>query len=160
MSLDNLSDLLEEQLQDLYNAENQLSKALPKMAKKATSAKLKQAFTSHLEETKGHIERLAQVCKSLEIKPTGKVCKAMKGLIEEGKEVLEEDGEDSVIDAALVAAAQRVEHYEIAAYGTVVAMALALGHKDEAKILKMTEKEEGACDKKLTAISEGELLHA
>ena len=159
MSLESMSDLFEEQLQDLYNAENQLTKALPKMAKKASSSKLKQAFESHLEETKEHVERLAQVCKSLDIKPTGKVCKAMKGLIEEGKEVLEEDGEDSVIDAALVAAAQRVEHYEISAYGTAVAIATALGHKDAVRILKMTEKEEGACDKKLSAISEGELLH-
>src|SRR4051812_17369525 len=113
MSMDNLDDLFEEQLKDLYNAETQLTKALPKMAKKASSASLKQAFETHLEETKVHIERLQEIAEAMDIKPTGKTCKAMKGLIEEGAEVIEEDGEESVIDAALVAAAQRIEHYEI-----------------------------------------------
>jgi ferritin-like metal-binding protein YciE len=160
MSLDNMSDLLEEQLQDLYNAENQLVKALPKMAKKASNAKLKKAFEMHLEETKEHAELVKEVCESLDFKASGKVCKAMKGLIEEGKEVLEEDGEDNVIDAALIAAAQRVEHYEISAYGTVVAIADALGHKEAARVLKRIELQEGNADKKLTSISESQLLHA
>jgi len=158
MSMDNLDDLFEEQLKDLYNAETQLTKALPKMAKKASSAALKQAFETHLEETKVHIERLQEIAEKLEIKPTGKTCKAMKGLIEEGAEVIEEDGEESVIDAALVAAAQRVEHYEISAYGTICAIAEALGHKDVIKTLRQTEKEEYATDKKLSQISESELL--
>jgi ferritin-like metal-binding protein YciE len=158
MSLDNMSDLLEEQLQDLYNAENQLTKALPKMAKKATNPKLKKAFESHLAETRQHAELVKEVCGDLDFKHTGKVCKAMKGLIEDGKEVLEEDGEPDVIDAALIAAAQRVEHYEISAYGTVVAMAEALGHKNAARTLKKIELQEGNADKKLTAICESELL--
>lgn len=158
MSLENLSDLLEEQLKDLYSAEKQLLRALPRMAKKASSPKLKQAFEMHTEETEEHVARLEQVCKSLDIKPSGKVCKAMKGLIEEGKEAMEEDGEDSMVDGAMIAAAQKVEHYEISGYGTAVALADALGHKDVARILKKTELEEGNADKKLTAISERELL--
>lgn len=152
--MDTLTELLEEQIKDLYNAEHQLLKALPRMAKKASSDELKDAFTAHLEETKGHVERLEQVCESLDFSPKGKVCAAMKGLIEEGKEVLEEDGEDSVIDAALVAAAQRVEHYEMAAYGTVKTLATLLGHKDVVKLLDETLGEEKAADKKLTDVVE------
>lgn len=157
MSLDTLSDLFEEQLKDLYNAENQLTKALPKMAKKASSPMLKKAFQDHLAETQVHIERLKQIADELEIKPTGKTCKAMKGLIEEGAEVIEEEGEDSVIDAALVAAAQRVEHYEISAYGTMCALGEVLGHKSAVKLLRKTEEEESAADEKLTQICESEL---
>ena len=126
--MNNLTELLEEQLKDLYNAENQLLKALPKMAKAASSEELKTAYEQHTEETRVHIERLQQVAEQLGVKPTGKVCKAMKGLVEEGNEVIGEDGHDNVIDAALIAASQRVEHYEIAAYGTVRAIAArALG---------------------------------
>jgi len=158
--MDSLQELLEDELKDLYNAENQLVKALPKMAKKATTAKLKQAFTSHLAETQGHVERLEKVGKILEIKLTGKKCHAMEGLVEEGKEIIGEDGEDSVIDAALIGAAQRVEHYEIAAYGTARAIAEQLGEKEVVKLLQQTLDEEGAADKKLTAISEGEVLAA
>jgi ferritin-like metal-binding protein YciE len=158
MSMDSLSDLLEDELKDLYSAENQLLKALPKMAKKASSEQLKTAFTSHLKETEGHVERLKQIGEALDIKLTGKTCKAMEGLIEEGKEILEEDGEDAVIDAALIGAAQRVEHYEIAAYGTVRSMAMTLEHSQVVKLLEQTLKEEGAADKKLTAIAEGEVL--
>jgi len=161
MAMSTLEDLLEEQLKDLYNAEGQLTKALPKMAKKATNESLKEAFTSHLDETRGHIERLDKIGKVLGIKKmTGKVCKAMQGLIEEGKEVLEEDGADAVIDAALIAAAQRVEHYEIAAYGSARAMAEELGEDKVAQILQETLDEEGECDKKLTEICEGEILAA
>ena len=152
--MDKLTELLEEQIKDLYNAENQLLKALPRMAKKASSEELKNAFTSHLEETKGHVERLEQVCESLDFSPKGKVCAAMKGLIEEGKEVLEEDGDDGVIDAALIAAAQRVEHYEMAAYGTVKALATVLGHDDVVKLLDETLGEEKAADEKLTDVAE------
>ena len=158
MSMDTLSDLLEDELKDLFSAEKQLLKALPKMAKAATSKQLKEAFTSHLEETEGHVERLQEIGELLEIKLTGKVCKAMQGLIEEGKEILQEDGDGSVIDAALIGAAQRVEHYEIAAYGTVRAMANALKHRDVVKLIEETLSEEGAADKKLTSIAKGEVL--
>jgi ferritin-like metal-binding protein YciE len=158
--MESLTDLLADELKDIYNAENQLVKALPKMAKKATSEKLKQAFTSHLTETEGHIQRLEKIGQSLSIKLTGKKCHAMEGLVEEGKEVIEEDGKGGVIDAALIGAAQRVEHYEMAAYGTVRAIAEKLGHKDVARLLQQTLDEEGAADKKLTAISEGEVLSA
>jgi ferritin-like metal-binding protein YciE len=158
MSMDSLPELMEDELKDLFSAENQLLKALPKMAKKASSEQLKNAFTSHLQETEGHVERLKEIGETLEIKLSGKVCKAMQGLIEEGKEILEEDGDDAVIDAALIGAAQRVEHYEIAAYGTVRAMAIKLEHRDVAKLLEQTLKEEGAADKKLTSIAEGEVL--
>jgi ferritin-like metal-binding protein YciE len=158
--METLEDLLEEQLQDLFSAENQLLKALPKMAKRASSAKLKKAFERHVEETRKQVERLRDVAERLEIKLAGKTCKAMQGLIEEGQEVLEEDGEGPVIDAALVAAAQRVEHYEIAAYGTVRAMAEQLGESQVAKLLQKTLDEESATDEKLTKISQGELLPA
>ena len=158
--MDSLSELLEDELKDIYNAENQLTKALPKMAKKASSPSLKKAFTSHLAETQGHIERLEKIAGLLDIKLKGKVCHAMKGLVEEGKEVLEEDGDDSVIDAALIGAAQRVEHYEMAAYGTVVAIAKQLGHKDVVALLNATLGEEKAADAKLTTISVSEVLKA
>src|ERR1700683_1998596 len=150
MSMDSLSDLLTDELKDIFNAEHQLIKALPKMAKKASSAQLKQAFTSHLKETEGHVNRLEKIGQTLDIKLTGKKCAAMEGLVEEGKEVIDEDGEASVIDAALIGAAQRVEHYEMAAYGTARAMAQTLGHSDVVKLLDQTLKEEGAADKKLT----------
>ena len=160
MPMDSLPDLLEDELKDLYSAENQLLKALPKMAKKASSATLKKAFTDHLRETEGHVARLEKIGKSLDITLKGKTCAAMKGLVEEGKEVIDEDGEPSVIDAALIGAAQRVEHYEMAAYGTTRAMAAALGHDSAVKLLQQTLDEEGAADKKLTAIAESEVLAA
>ena len=158
--LDTLQSVLEDQVRDLYSAENQLVKALPKMAKAASSESLRKAITSHLEETRGQVDRLVQIAELLEIKPGGKKCKAMEGLIEEGKEVLEEEGEGSVIDVALIAAAQRVEHYEIAAYGTARAIAEKLGNGKVAKLFQQTLAEEGAADKKLTEISEGEVLSA
>lgn len=158
--MDTLSELLEDELKDIYNAENQLIKSLPKMAKKATSAKLKQAFTAHLAETQTHVERLEKIAGILDIKLRGKKCHAMEGLVEEGKEVIEEDSAGPVIDAALIGAAQRVEHYEMAAYGTVRGIALTLGHKDVVMLLQKTLDEEGATDKKLTAIAEGEVLAA
>jgi ferritin-like metal-binding protein YciE len=160
ISMDTLAELLEDELKDIFNAENQLIKALPKMAKKATSPKLKQAFTSHLKETEGHVQRLEKVGQSLGIKLTGKKCHAMEGLVEESKEVIEEDGQGAVIDAALIGAAQRVEHYEMAAYGTVRAIAEKLGHKDVARLLEQTLDEESAADKKLTSIAEDEVLSA
>src|SRR6185295_2514418 len=134
--MNSLQELFEDELKDIYNAEHQLLKALPKLAKKASSAKLKQAFTSHLSETENQVKRLDTIARQLEIKLTGKTCKAMQGLVEEGKEVLEEDGPDAVIDAALIGAAQRVEHYEISGYGSARAMAEQLG---EAKIIKLLQ---------------------
>lgn len=156
--LDTLQKALQEQIRDLYSAENQLVKALPRMAKAASSEALKEAINAHLEETRGHVERLAEIAELLEIKPGGKKCKAMEGLIAEGKEVLEEDGDEAVIDVALIAAAQRVEHYEIAAYGSARAMAETLGNQEIAEMLQQTLDEEGAADKKLTKIAEGEVL--
>lgn len=159
--LDSLDKVLESELKDLYSAENQLLKALPRMAKKASTPSLKEAFTSHLEETKGQVERLHKVGTILGIKLTGKVCKAMQGLVEEGKEVIEEDSDNkALIDVLLIGAAQRVEHYEIAGYGTARAIAEKLGRRDVVQLLQKTLDEESAADEKLTAISEGEVLAA
>lgn len=153
MSMDSLKDLYIDELKDLYNAENQLLKALPKMAKKASAPELKEAFDSHLEETRGQVTRLEKIFKALGEKPTGKTCKAMKGLVEEGKEVIDEDGDDSVLDAALIGAAQRVEHYEMAGYGTARSLAELLGEDDAAELLQETLDEEGEANKKLTDLA-------
>jgi ferritin-like metal-binding protein YciE len=154
MSMDSLHDLYVDELKDLYSAENQLLKALPKMAKKASASELKTAFTEHLEVTRKQVERLEQIFTALEVSPKGKKCKAMEGLIEEGKEVLEEDGNPSVIDAALIACAQRVEHYEMAGYGCVRTFANLLGYEDAETLLQETLDEEGAADEKLTELAE------
>jgi ferritin-like metal-binding protein YciE len=154
MSMDSLKDLYIDELKDLYNAENQLLKALPKMAKKASAPELKRAFQDHLEQTKGHVDRLEKIFKDLGEKPTGKTCKAMKGLVEEGKEVIDEDGDDSVLDAALIGAAQRVEHYEIAGYGVVRTFASLLGEDNAVATLQRTLNEEAEADKKLTGLAE------
>ncbi|MCW1885051.1 ferritin-like domain-containing protein [Luteolibacter flavescens] len=146
--------LLAQEIKDLYNAETQLVKALPKMAKAASNPDLRDAFKTHLEETKVHVQRLEEVAELLGISPKGKVCKAMKGLVEEGSETIEEDGDGTVKDLALIGAAQRVEHYEIAGYGTVRALAELLGLKDVVKILQTTLDEEGTTDKNLTALAE------
>src|SRR3954471_10429499 len=130
MKLKTLHDLFLHELKDLYSAENQLIKALPKMAKAATNEELKAGFEEHLEQTKGHVERLEQIAEKLGVKLTGHKCKAMEGLIEEGSEMISEDAEDSVRDAGLIGAAQRVEHYEIAGYGTARALAQQIGHSD------------------------------
>ncbi len=158
--MDTLQELLIDEIQDIYSAETQLLKALPAMAKKALTESLQEAFSSHLEETKGQVERLKKVGELLETKLTGKTCKAMQGLIEEGKEVLEEEGQSAVIDAALIGAAQRVEHYEIAAYGTAKAMAEHLGLDDVAALLEETLDEESAADEKLTQISVDDVFPA
>jgi ferritin-like metal-binding protein YciE len=154
MQMQDLQDLFVDQLRDLYNAENQLLKALPRMAKASSNEGLSAAFEEHTEQTREHVERLKKIFDKLGKKPTGKVCKAMKGLIEEGKEALEEDAEPEVLDAALIAAAQRVEHYEIAGYGTVRAYAELLGDNQAAKVLQRTLDEEGQTDKKLTQLAE------
>jgi ferritin-like metal-binding protein YciE len=154
MKMGSLKDLLVEELKDLYSAENQMIKALPKMAKAATSPELRAAFEAHLEETKGQVVRLEKVFKELDESPKGKKCKAMEGLLEEGKELMEEEAEPAVMDAALIAAAQKVEHYEIAAYGTVRTYARLLGMEDAADLLQETLEEEGATDEKLTGLAE------
>lgn len=155
MKLNTLKKLLLEELRDLYSAETQLVKALPKMAKGASSDELKQAFESHLKQTEEHVERLDEIFDRLDEKPTGKTCKAMKGLIEEGSEMLSQDGEESVIDAGLIGAAQRVEHYEIAAYGTVRTFADLLGEDEAVELLQQTLDEEGETDKALSQLAEG-----
>jgi ferritin-like metal-binding protein YciE len=152
--LNNLSDLLVHELQDLYSAENQLVKALPKMAKAASSEELQSGFTEHLEQTKQHVERLERAMEILGASPKGKTCKAMQGLIAEGEEILEEDASASVRDAALIAAAQKVEHYEIAGYGSARTFAELLSQDDVAELLQETLDEEGDTDKRLTAIAE------
>lgn len=156
--METLQDLLENELKDLYSAEHQLVKALPKLAKKAASEPLKQAFLSHLEETKGQVGRLDEIATILGVKLTGKTCKAMEGLIKEGAEILEEEGNPAVIDAALIGAAQRVEHYEIAAYGTTKAFAEHLGLSEIVELLDATLEEESAADEALTGISLDEIL--
>lgn len=158
--LNSLTDALKDQIRDLYSAEHQLTQALPKMAEHATSKNLRKAIEGHLRETEEHAQRLEKVAQMLEIKPGGKKCKAMEGLIEEGKEALKADGAPAVIDVAIIAAAQRVEHYEIAAYGTVRALAESLGRSDIASIIQKTLDEEKAADSKLTEISESEVLQA
>lgn len=146
----NLRDVFIEQLKDLYNAETQLVKALPKMAKAATSPELAQGFEEHLEQTKGHVNRLEEIFEKLEEKPSGKKCKAMEGLIKEGSETIEEDASDAAKDALLIAAAQRVEHYEIAGYGSVKTYADLLGESEAAELLAETLQEEKDTDEKLT----------
>lgn len=154
MSMDSLMNLYVDELKDLYNAENQLLKALPKMARKASAPELKRAFQDHLTQTQGHVDRLEKIFKGLGEKPTGKTCKAMKGLVEEGKEIMEEEGDDAVLDAALIGAAQKVEHYEIAGYGVARTFASLLGEEDAVATLQRTLNEEGETDKKLTSIAE------
>jgi ferritin-like metal-binding protein YciE len=149
-----LKKLYIDELKDLYSAETQLVKALPKMAKAASSDELRQGFEEHLEQTRGHVERLEKVFKTLGESPKGKTCKGMQGLIEEGAEVMAEDFEGSLMDAALIGAAQRVEHYEIAAYGTVCAFAKELGESDQASLLNETLDEEKETDEKLTELAE------
>ncbi len=145
--LNSLQELLVEELKDLYDAEHQLIKALPKMAAAATSQQLKTAFTSHLAETEGHIQRLEQVFTAMGEKAARKTCKAMKGLVEEGSEAIEEDMDPEVKDAALIASAQRVEHYEMAGYGTLRTFAYVLGYAEVAPLLQATLDEEEEADK-------------
>jgi ferritin-like metal-binding protein YciE len=155
MKLDTLRQLYIDELRDLYNAENQLIKALPKMAKAASSKELREALEEHLEQTKGHVDRLEQVFAGLDEKPKGKPCHGMKGLIEEGSEILEEDGEESVLDAGIIVAAQKVEHYEIAGYGSVRTFANLLGENEAVGILQKTLDEESEADELLTALADG-----
>jgi ferritin-like metal-binding protein YciE len=153
-AINSLRELLVDELRDLYNAENQLIKALPKMAKAASHDDLKEGFQEHLEQTRGHVDRLDRCFKLLGEKAKGKTCHAMQGLVEEGKEAIEEEAPDAVRDAMLIGAAQRVEHYEMAAYGTARAFAETLGETKVASLLQETLDEEGDTNKKLTALSE------
>ncbi len=155
MSKLSLRELYLDELRDLYDAENRLVKALPKLAKEAESQELRSGFEEHLEQTKGHVERLQEIFEAMGEKPSGKRCAAMVGLIQEGDEMMDEDFENGVKDAALISAAQRVEHYEIAAYGCVKTWAGLLGEKEAQDLLQQTLNEEKETDEKLTEISEG-----
>lgn len=154
LKLQNLRDLWIDELKNLYHAENQILKALPKMAKAAVDEELRAAFKKHLEQTRGHVKRLDQVFKLIEVPARGMLCKGMEGIIAEGKEMLEMNLPEPVGDAALIAAAQRVEHYEIAGYGTARTYAEVLGEADAAKLLEATLKEEKETDEALTGIAE------
>jgi len=154
MKIDSLRTLLEEELKDIYSAEKQLLKALPKMAKKATSPELKGALQEHLEVTKRQVERLEDVFESLGKPAKAKTCKAMQGLVEEATEIMEEDAEDAVMDAGIIAAAQKVEHYEIASYGTVRTWARLVGADEAAELLQETLDEESDADERLTQLAE------
>lgn len=153
MANEGLKQLYINELKDLYNAENQLVKALPKMAKAASSDELKQGFEEHLEQTRGHVQRLENIFKSLDESPKGKKCAGMEGLVKEGSEVMEEDFEGALMDAALIGAAQRVEHYEIAAYGTASEFAKILGESEHVSLLEKTLQEEKETDEKLTELA-------
>ena len=155
MKTGNLEDLLTDELKDLYSAENQLIKALPKMAKTSQSAELRMAFEEHLEQTRSHAKRLEQICDELGVSPRGKKCVGMEGLIEEGKEVMQEELDTDTIDAGLIGAAQKVEHYEMAGYGTARAHARQLGFNKAVTLLEKTLEEEKKADEKLTKLAEG-----
>lgn len=153
MKSNGLRDLYIDELKDLYSAENQLVKALPKMAKAASSEELRQGFEKHLEQTRGQVQRLEQIFASLEENPKGKKCAGMEGLVKEGSEMIEEDFEGAVMDAGLIGAAQRVEHYEIAAYGTASEFARILGEDEHVSLLEQTLEEEKETDEKLSELA-------
>ena len=154
MAKDSLRELYIDELKDLYSAETQLVKALPKMAKAASNDQLRQAFEEHLRQTSEHVSRLEQIFEALEEKPTGKKCVGMEGLVKEGSEVMKEDYGDEVRDAAIIGAAQRVEHYEMAGYGTVRVFAELLGETEHVSLLEETLNEEKEADEKLTQLAE------
>ncbi len=155
MAINTMHQLFIEELRDMYHAEKQLIRALPKMARSASDSNLQQAFTHHLEETEGQVERLEKIFDSLGERTKGRHCEAMEGLIEEAKEIMEETEQGDVRDAAMIVAAQKVEHYEIASYGSLHAMAEAMGHKEAASLIEETLAEEKAADKKLNSIAIG-----
>jgi ferritin-like metal-binding protein YciE len=156
-SMESLEDLMQDELKDIYDAEKQLTKALPKLAKKAANEDLREALQQHLQETEGHIERLEQIFEQLEMPARGKRCEGMKHLIDEGNEMVADAEEDATRDAVMIAAAQKVEHYEIASYGTLRTWANVLGKDDIASLLEETLEEEKAADEKLTAIAESSI---
>ena len=153
MKLNTLEDLFFHELRDLYDAENQIAKALPKMAKSASSPELRRAFENHAEETKTQIERLTQIFEQMGKPAKGKKCEAMKGLLSEGEDLMGENAEPEVLDAGLIASAQKVEHYEIASYGTARTWAQVLGHTEAAELLNQTLDEESATDERLSSIA-------
>jgi len=153
-SLESLDDLLQDELKDIYDAEKQITKALPKMAKKASSEELRQAFEEHLRQTEQQIERLEQVFEQLEIPARGKPCEGMKGIIREGQDMISDAEDDATRDALMIAAAQKVEHYEIASYGSARTWATMLGKNEVASLLEETLEEEKETDQKLTGIAE------
>ena len=157
MELESLRDLYIDELKDLYSAEKQLVKALPKMVKNATRPELKKAFQDHLAKTEGHVERLEQIFESLEASPRGKKCVGMEGLIEEASELIGEDADEDVLDAGLISKAQHVEHYEMAGYGTVRTYALTLGESEHAELLEETLNEEKEADELLTQLAESSI---
>jgi ferritin-like metal-binding protein YciE len=157
MEMETLKDLYVEELKDLYSAENQITKALPKMIKAASHEELKQAFTRHLKETEIHVQRIEEVCDELGVSPKGKKCIGMEGLLKEGSELIKEKPEPDVLDAGLIAAAQHVEHYEMAGYGCVRTYARQLGYEHQAQLLQTTLDEEGKTDHLLTEIAESSI---
>jgi ferritin-like metal-binding protein YciE len=157
MALDSLEGLYVDELKDLYNAENQILKALPKMIKTASSSDLQTAFEDHLEKTEGHVQRLEQIFGELGRSPKGKKCVGMEGVIQEGKELMEEDADPDVMDAGLIAAAQHVEHYEMAGYGTARTWAQQLGYREAAQLLEQTLEEEKEADAKLSQLAESHI---
>jgi ferritin-like metal-binding protein YciE len=154
MEIDSLRKLYVEELKDLYSAEKQILQSLPRMAKKATNPQLRAGFEEHVRQTEEQVKRLDRIFEGLGKSPRGKKCKGMEGVLEEGKEVMQEDMDNETRDAALIAAAQRVEHYEMAGYGTARTYAQLLGENEAAKLLQQTLDEEGATDKKLTQLAE------
>jgi ferritin-like metal-binding protein YciE len=154
MAIKNLHDLMIHELKDIYSAEKQLTKALPKMAKAATSTELKAAFTKHLKETETQITRLERIFEMLDASPRGSKCDAMEGLIKEAEKMLKEDAPPAVLDAGLIAAAQRVEHYELAAYGCAKAFAEEMNHRETVKLLDETLEEEAAANETLTSVAQ------
>lgn len=157
MQMSNLQELYVDELKDLYNAENQILKALPKMAKAASSPDLQDAFEEHLEQTRQQVQRLEQIFQKMGLPVKGKKCRGMQGIIEEGKELLDEKLEPQVLDAGLISAAQRVEHYEMAGYGSCRTFAKLLGDNEAANLLQQTLDEEGQTDKKLTKLAESHI---
>jgi ferritin-like metal-binding protein YciE len=160
MALETLRDLFINELRDMYHAEKQLVRALPRMAKAADSDALRQAIEKHLGETEGHVERLESVFQSIGETARAKRCQGMEGIVEEGKEILQEDGQEPVIDAAIIAAAQKVEHYEIASYGCLITYADLLGERESSRLLKQILSEEEATDKALTQLAERSINQA
>jgi len=154
MDMETLQDLYVDELKDLYSAENQILKALPRMIKVSSHPQLKKAFTTHERQTREHVKRLERICKQLGVSPKGKKCDGMEGLLQEGKNLIAEKPDPDVLDAGLISAAQHVEHYEMAGYGTVRTWARLLGYEDQAELLQRTLNEEGETDHLLTAIAE------
>src|ERR1700730_9131670 len=152
--LQTLNDLFEDELRDVYDAEKQILKALPKIINAVSDQNLREALSGHLEETRGQVDRLERVFESLELKVKGKHCSGMEGILEEGSDLLKEDGDEAVLDAAFIAGCQRVEHYEITAYGTLMAWSRLVGYRDAFNLLKANEQEEKAADAKLSKVAE------